>query len=359
MKPINQPSRNRALSFVPAIFMLVFLAAGFLMTLLTRSNYILPEDKSIVTGEWATAYEKQFNDDIPFRQFAIDTWGALEYLTFHEGKEGVLVGSDGWLYTNEEFLSYPDADTALENKVKLAVAAQSQLEQLGARFLVAVIPAKARVYPENLGAYSYPSYKEGVYSDFIDALEAQGIPVLGLLEPLALAKTDSHVFLHTDTHWTPFGAEIAANAIAKQVEAASLLPSLNTSSFSTEAAAPMTHEGDLLAYIPMGNLQYLGPQPDTLPVLTTSQEGGGPGLFGSQSIPITLIGTSYSANSKWHFEGALKQALGADVLNLADEGQGPVVPLEAYLSSDELRDNPPELVIWEVPERFLTVSYGD
>jgi alginate O-acetyltransferase complex protein AlgJ len=59
----------------------------------------------------------------------------------------------------------------------------------------------------------------------------------------------------------------------------------------------------------------------------------------------------------WNFEGALKEALGADVLNVANQGEGPVRPMQEYLVSETLQNTPPELVIWEIPERFINVSY--
>ena len=58
----------------------------------------------------------------------------------------------------------------------------------------------------------------------------------------------------------------------------------------------------------------------------TDADAGG-GLFGTQTIPVTLVGTSYSADERWNFTGALQTALGADVLNLATEGRGPLPPM--------------------------------
>ena len=74
---------------------------------------------------------------------------------------------------------------------------------------------------------------------------------------------------------------------------------------------------------------------------------------------MALIGTSYSAIEKWNFEGALKSALQADVLNLADEGQGPLEPMAKFLKDTDFSRTNIKLVVWEIPERFITTSYGD
>ncbi|MEN8821030.1 MAG: hypothetical protein ABF271_07985, partial [Abyssibacter sp.] len=63
--------------------------------------------------------------------------------------------------------------------------------------------------------------------------------------------------------------------------------------------------------------------------------------------------TSYSADPLWHFTGALQQALGRDVVNFAEAGQGPFKPMARLLAGDDLQAAHPRLVIWEVPERYL------
>lgn len=351
-------TRHRLISYTPALFMVLFLLIGLGLTLSNPNTYKRPQGKSVLNGEWTAAYEKQFNESLPFRQLAIDAWGVLTYTVFGEGREGVLIGSDGWLYTSEEFLAHPEGEKAFQTKVDLAVKASAQLAKEGTAFLVAVVPAKARIYPEHLGRYSYPSYNEALYQSFISALENEGVATVSLLAPLEKAKDKQMTFLKTDTHWTPFGAFIAADAIAKEVERLGLLHSFGEVEFVTELLGNVKHEGDLLSYLPLGSFQErLGPAFDTLEEKVTEQKEAGLGLFGAETIPVTLIGTSYSANQSWQFENALKERLGADVLNMADEGQGPVVPLEFYLASEELKDNPPELVIWEIPERFIGVVY--
>jgi SGNH hydrolase-like domain, acetyltransferase AlgX len=133
----------------------------------------------------------------------------------------------------------------------------------------------------------------------------------------------------------------------------------STTFTTTQKDTAISHQGDLLNYLPLGMWQErLGPT-DTLIGQTTAatSESSGGALFGNSSIPVTLVGTSYSANPLWNFEDSLKEALGTDVLNVANQGEGPVVPMQEYLESQALKDAPPELVIWEIPERFLEVAY--
>ena len=73
---------------------------------------------------------------------------------------------------------------------------------------------------------------------------------------------------------------------------------------------------------------------------------------------MTLVGTSYSANTNWNFEGFLKEYLETDVLNMADQGLGPLVVMDKYLENDAWKNSPPRLVIWEMPERYLLMPHG-
>jgi alginate O-acetyltransferase complex protein AlgJ len=351
---------NTLLRYLPAGFMLLFLGAGLVMSFLSPNVFKSPEGKRLLNGEWTAAYEAAFNESLAVRQPSVDTWGVIEYALFKNGRDGVLVGEEGWLFTTEEFQVYPEGQKALQDKLELANQVQKQLAAQGISFVVAVIPSKARIYEEKLGRYDFPSYNRNLYATFTGELEKRGITVVNLLEVLGTAKTQEDVFLKTDTHWTLYGAEVAAKAIADVVIENNLLPSLNGVTFeTTEVTTATPHEGDLLNYIPLGSLQErIGPTFDSIYERQTTQQGeSSGGLFGSSTIPVTLVGTSYSANSLWNFEGALKASLGSDVLNVANQGEGPVVPMREYLAGADFRDTPPELVIWEIPERFIPVAY--
>ena len=76
-------------------------------------------------------------------------------------------------------------------------------------------------------------------------------------------------------------------------------------------------------------------------------------LFGQSEASVVLVGTSYSANEKWGFEAALKSSLGEDIVNVAEQGEGPFKPMASYIGSASFRQAPPKLVIWEIPVRFM------
>jgi alginate O-acetyltransferase complex protein AlgJ len=68
------------------------------------------------------------------------------------------------------------------------------------------------------------------------------------------------------------------------------------------------------------------------------------------------VGTSYSANPHWNFLGALQQSLHSDVVNYAEDGHGPILPMLKYLQTDAFKNSAPQVVIWEFPERYLPMK---
>ena len=109
----------------------------------------------------------------------------------------------------------------------------------------------------------------------------------------------------------------------------------------------------------------LMPQADTLNVYRTYAAEDAlfeeDALFGDEdnSPAVALVGTSYSADPQWNFEGALKQHLNTELSNFAQSAQGPLAPMNTFL--EQQLNNLPELqvVIWEIPERYLLVGYPE
>ena len=40
----------------------------------------------------------------------------------------------------------------------------------------------------------------------------------------------------------------------------------------------------------------------------------------------------------------------------AKAGHGPILPMLSYLKSDDFKNSPPQVLIWEFPERYLPVN---
>ena len=234
------------------------------------------------------------------------------------------------------------------------------LRNQGVELVLAIIPAKARVYPEYIGVRAPASVHHDLYNSFHAQARQANIFAPDLFGPLEAAKARGQVFLRTDSHWTPLGAEVAAQQLAEAVARQTLLNG-EPQTFITENQQQAPYKGDLTNFLPLDPLfSNLLPKPDQLqkrsPRAVAADNGGGDALFADKQIPVALVGTSYSANPNWNFLGALQQALHSDVANYAEDGHGPILPMLKYLQSDEFKNSPPQLVVWEFPERYLPIK---
>jgi lysophospholipase L1-like esterase len=158
------------------------------------------------------------------------------------GREGAKP-EDKWLFYRQdvEFLVQPsplDVRSAkLDNPVKAIERFRDQLKAKGVELLVVITPGKPSIYTERLtgrdsrvagaagaGNAAAVGNAAGLQSHgkkILDSLTRAGFNTVDLYTPLLAAKSrdsvDGALYLNDDTHWTPRGAELAADVIAKKV----------------------------------------------------------------------------------------------------------------------------------------------
>ena len=325
-----------------AVFMIFSLFAGFFMSLPALKstwNKGLPAS-GVYNGETTKSYDQNFARAHLLAAPSKNFWGRMEYGLFHEGRHGVVIGSQGQLFTAEEFTVSRDRDALLRQNLSAISDVATTLADDNVGLVIALVPAKARM----LAADIYPAANASLYDDVLAHFSAQGLNAPDLRTALSAPES----YLKTDTHWSPEGtrgvAEILSAAIPKR---------LTHKGFQTRKADTIDHQGDLTRYIPGQKVHESVATYETfVPGASTNSNS----LFGDETIDTVLIGTSYSANPLWHFEGHLKSALQSEVLNLADEGQGPFSVMLNWLGSDAYKSDKPKLVIWEIPERYMVLS---
>lgn len=340
-------------------------AATILLIALAAGWRAAPDSGAAVAagpGAWNGAFTREFESHydavFPVRTLGINTWAAISYLLFREGKPGVVVGRDGWLYTAEEFTLRPDAEARVEAHLQQVARVRERLAARGTALLVALVPAKARVYPEHVGARRPAPLHGALYGRALDAARAAGVPAPDLHAALTDCKArqpaGASMFLRTDTHWTPAGAQCVAVALAAASRAAGLQRAGEPVAFRTALAPSAPHRGDLLKFLPLDPwFAGLLPPADTLATPRTEPLAAAGLLDDAPAPEVVLVGTSYSANPLWNFTGALQQAFGEDVVSYATPAHGPFLPMLEYLDSADFAAGPPRLVIWEMPERYL------
>jgi alginate O-acetyltransferase complex protein AlgJ len=347
-----------------ALFLGILLAMG-IWSLTAFGNFSRTEQMTLLNGKWAKAVETHYDDEFPIKRLGTNLWAALDFKVFNEGRPGVILGKDQWLYTDEEFDPVANSEQIEAENFALIRGVRDQLKQHGVQLVMAIVPAKARLYPEHIGAQTPTSLHADLYQQFHAQAQQAGIVAPDLLAPLQQAKQQGQVFLRTDTHWTPMGAEVVAQNLSKAI-AAQMPLSGTPQQYQTEAVKTEPYKGDLTTFLPLDPLfSNLLPKPDELQQRATtavnssadsSSDAGDAALFANNDIPVALVGTSYSANPHWNFLGALQQSLKSDVVNYAEDGHGPILPMLKYLQTDAFKNSPPQVLIWEFPERYLPMK---
>ncbi|MFY0619666.1 alginate O-acetyltransferase AlgX-related protein [Shimia sp.] len=314
--------------------------AGLSITAFSRIDAGNPT-KGWASGTYQRGFENRFEQSIPAQEGSVALWAAAKWALFGETAAGAVAGREGWLFTAEEFTE-PSETRDLATELSRVVEA---LSENGTALVPVIVPDKARMRSDRLPRGRSEGF-DTRYQRALEAIEDTGLPVIDLRPALSFEKS----FMRTDTHWSPEGARRAAEAVADVVEGFEL-PHTDV---QTVATGSVGFDGDLLSFVATGPFRSIvGPAPESIDTFETIVEASA-GLFDDAAIPIALVGTSYSAKPEFHFAGFLKQAARADVLNASYVGQGPFAPMDTFLKDRATLSTLPSLVVWEIPERFLT-----
>ena len=357
----NRSSRKS--SQAVAIFFVAIILAGLVVSVIALVGW-QPESPPaddpagppttldmIIGGSISERIENELESGLPLRSAAVRVMATLKYLLLRSGNDGVVVGRDGWLYTREEFEHHRSDRSVLGERLAFIAGVNARLEDMGIVLVVALVPSKARIVQDPLPARWAKLADHSRYEEALCWLSGRSIRAVDLRATLGTAP---ELFLKADTHWTPLGARLAARAIADAVDG---VEQAARTAYETQSEDEIEVLGDLMSFVPVGPIgDRLGLAAQTVvPSRTAETAAPSLGLFDVPTIPVTLVGTSYSADPRWNFVGELRQALGLDVLNISTEAVGPFEPMGEYLTGSALSEVRPGAVVWELPERYLTL----
>lgn len=309
------------------------------------------------SGVFGDQFSHFLDHNLPWRPQLIAWANAGRYVLVQGAGDQVRLGSDEWLFSVEEIEYFRQADEFQQTRVAVVAQLAEALKQKQVQLVIALVPDKARIQSGKLSGQHYPQWYQARYASILRQLQARQVAVVDVQQAMKAAQSaqpDLALYYRTDTHWNQQGAALAAQAIATTVKQKGWsVASVAFQTTATEAPAPRV--GDLLRMMGLENMpDLLRPNPDVERTETTVKAEGAPsmGLLGDVQIPVTLVGTSYSLRANFH--GYLQAALSADVLNVAQDGGGFIQSMEAYIKDEAFRTSPPQVLIWEIPERVFS-----
>lgn len=368
------PKASHRLALLPALVFVVMLLAGLGVTLASLrqvpdSAWVgMTAPKAWLDGESTRRFTANLNTHFLPSKFFAQVERAVTWTLVGDTGTQVRTGCPDWFFLAEELELFPHAAQSAQARADIVSAVSESLKAKGITLVVALVPDKSRVEHTHLcGLHRSPAFA-GRLSQWQAALTQAGVNVINL-EPVLQALPGERYY-RTDSHWNEVGAEAAAAAIARHVQAgagqtADVAPVLVTQNAAVPGNARLIRRmvdrpGDLLRLSNLEGLPtWLRPATEKAqlttiaPVATSAAPAPeADDLFGDAGLPtVVVLGTSFSRTS--NFVPFFSFYLGAQVANLAKDGANFEGATMAYLSSSAYQKTPPKTVLWEVPERML------
>ena len=182
--------------------------------------------KTWLDGSFQEDYDKRLEQHIGLRNTFVRINNQLSYSIFNQANaEGVIVGRNHELF-EEDYLKenaglYFVGEEVWKRKSAQLKAVQDTLTRLGKSLVVVFEPGKASFYPE-LAPPKYRSLKKTIsnYEVLTKNLKASGVNVLDLNQYFISikGKTEYPLFPQCGTHWSYYGATLAADTTMKYLE---------------------------------------------------------------------------------------------------------------------------------------------
>lgn len=326
------------------IFNVLMLCAYFTYSALAIVSFehfgrLFDNPVQLLRGEATAAMDEQYRDALIHQSYARGAIGALRYAAFAQGRDGVVVGKGQWLFSQEEF-RLPLSAEGVDKIVSEILRIQLQLAKHDQQLILLVIPQKREIHADFVKG-PIPVF---VGREFAQRLKTRGVNAFDLSE---LFAAQPQAFLKTDTHWTPETANAVAQALAQAVPEAR-----GVMEYQSSQVTPFEFWGDLTRFVTTARFaERLGFSPERVAHVELNFPEAPLTLFEASAPPAhALVGTSYSADPNWGFATALQLAFDHDLLNFAQKGRGPFLPMWDYLAQKD----DAQFVFWEFPLRYFT-----
>jgi hypothetical protein len=249
------------------------------------------------------------------------------FATLHDtGAKGIL-GRDRWLFYrpdlrylvepdrpetdlgNSRWLQPSDRCTHRQSVEKTILQFRDRLKERGITLVVMPVPGKPCVYPDQVTrrAAGKAQQVRSPTLELLDALQRQGVATVDLYAAFQTVRgagapaANNPLYLAQDTHWTPLGAQIAAQTVAAKLSELNLAPSTGKE-FRTQPVA-VTRWGDVLEMMQIPGLRSAFPaerveclqvlDPALGPMVPAASARPGTYCYPGQQATVLVLGDSF------------------------------------------------------------------
>lgn len=274
----------------------------------------------------------------------------------------ITAGNDGWIFAGLDFPALAPFDADLADAFsRLGKALAERKTEL----MMVVVPPRGLLAYEQAPSELMKKKRydqteaERNYRARLMQFEKMGIAAPDLLMALSKVDAPDKVFFRRDHHWTPFGAQLAAQAVADTVRKSSAYVDMTKSDFTLIEGKQVTNEGSIETVVEKACGKDIADELYTTTLTTEKSKSAG--LLDDAGADIVLVGTSLSNRDErdsLNFVGALRHYIGVDIDNRAVAGGGTDTSPISYLQSEDFINAPPKLLIWEMPANYLLSDYS-
>jgi hypothetical protein len=287
----------------------------------------------------------------------------VQFFGLHEAGERAIVGPGGWLFYQPGVAYLTQrarpGDSTAEDAITAVTRFRDDLAARGIRLMVMPAPNKESVYPDELSRSATPPARapSDQTRSFLTQCESAGVEVLDLFALYRDARLSSTVplYLEKDSHWTPAGMEMAANAAAARILARGWIAQ-GTISYDTRPA-PIEELGDIVRMIRSPQIEArVPPQPIAASQVIRRDTGA---VFTNDSAPdVLVLGDSFlriyerDAPGGAGFVAHLARALGCPVAGIINDGGASTLVRQELFRRPGLLARA-KVVVWEFVERDI------
>jgi alginate O-acetyltransferase complex protein AlgJ len=283
----------------------------------------------------------------------------LQWVVARDLGDGILLGKEGWMFLTAPLEPNPHAEERAQEFCDLVVELRDHLRQKGVRLIIMPIPAKLTVMEHALPTgVSAPAVLRTAHELLMMTLGQDAIDLTKIWREQDIAQP----FLRTDSHWSPDGSRVAAEAAA--AVAGVLLPK-DLRPYALRDLGSHPDVGDLFRFVGVSAVRlsqntwertlatrlHLIHRVHAMGV--THGEGASERVFDTKGPPpskdasVALLGTSYCATRL--FEGYVAHFSGGQMRVDAVVGGGLYSAVKAALRRLESDASYPRTWIWEFP----------
>lgn len=307
-------------------------------------------------------FEKYFSDNFGGRLAFIAGYSHLCYSIGVSPTKNVIIGKNGWLHFGDENEIKSYRKTKPFNAAQIAKwrwkmrLIKGYLEKRGVKLVFLIAPNKSSIYPEQMPDNINVVGKTGCFDQLLKVASELGIEFVDPRNDLIERKKSDEVYFRTDTHWNDLGAFVSYDLLMKSL--GNRFPGLSPIPESSLGFSAVGRRGGDL-------FNMLGlPADNVVDMAKTANLGE----ILSRLKNVRAADLPKKWDSPWDLDTG---NAGPRALILRDSFGNALLPLLAmhfshiasrldhgWFSSEIVEKEKPDVVIYEITERFLIKGPG-